>query len=84
MSPAGQDGMISTGLPLPTPVLPVTVFIDTHPAELLYAGAAPAMVQGILQINARVPASASKGDGIQVMFKVGDYSSPATVTLSVR
>jgi uncharacterized protein (TIGR03437 family) len=84
MSPAGQDGTISTGLPLPTPVLPVTVFIDTHPAELLYAGAAPAMVQGILQINARVPASASKGDGIQVMFKVGDYSSPATVTLSVR
>ena len=83
-SPAGDDGMISTDLPLPTPILPVTVFIDGQPAEVLYSGAAPGMVQGILQINARVPSTASVGVGIQVMFKVGNYSSPNTVTLAVR
>jgi hypothetical protein len=42
------------------------------------------MVQGILQINARGPSTASVGVGIQVMFKVGNYSSPNTVTLAVR
>jgi uncharacterized protein (TIGR03437 family) len=76
--------MISTNLPLSAPILPVTVFIDNQPTELLYAGAAPGMVQGVLQINARVPGTVSVGDGIQVMFKVGNYSSPNTVTLSVR
>jgi len=83
-SPAGDDGMISSGLPLPAPILPVTVFIDHQPAEVVYAGAAPGMVEGILQINARVPSTATSGDGIPVMFKVGNYSSPNTVTLSVR
>jgi uncharacterized protein (TIGR03437 family) len=83
-NPAGQDGTISTGWPLPAPVLPVTVFIDEQPAEVLYAGAAPQIVQGVIQINARVPDNASTGDGIVVMFKVGNYSSPITVTLSVR
>jgi uncharacterized protein (TIGR03437 family) len=83
-SPPGDDGMISTDLPLPAPILPVTVFIDAQPAELLYAGAAPGMVEGILQINARVPTTATSGAGIPIMFKVGNYSSPKTVTLSVR
>jgi uncharacterized protein (TIGR03437 family) len=83
-SPAGDDGKIAGDLPLPAPVLPVTVFIDNQPAEVLYAGAAPGMVQGVIQINARVPSTASSGPTITVMFKVGDYSSPNTVTLSVR
>jgi uncharacterized protein (TIGR03437 family) len=82
--PAGEDGMISGGLPLSTPLLPMTVFIDNQPAEVLYAGAAPGMVQGVIQINARVPDTASIGPTTTVMFKVGDYASPNTVTLSVR
>jgi uncharacterized protein (TIGR03437 family) len=82
--PAGEDGKISAGAPLPAPVLPVTVFIDNQPAELLYAGAAPGLVQGMIQINARVPDTASSGAEIKVMFRVGNYSSPNTVTLSVR
>ena len=82
-SPPGTDGAISTTLPLPAPVLPVTVFIDSQPAELLYAGGAPEMVQGVIQINARVPDSASSG-AIPVLFKVGNYSSPSTVTLWLR
>ena len=83
-SPAGEDGRISMDTPFPTPVLPVKVFIDSQPAELLYAGAAPGLVQGIIQINVRVPDTASSGDHVQVMFKIGSYSSPASVTLSVK
>jgi uncharacterized protein (TIGR03437 family) len=82
-SPAGDDGKISGALPLLTPNLPVTVFIDNQPAEVLYAGSAPGLVQGIIQINARVPETASSGV-VTVMFKVGKYSSPNTVTVAVR
>ena len=83
-NPAGDDGMISVGSPLPTPVLPVSIFIDGRPAEVLYAGAAPEMVQGVIQINARVPATASTGPTTTVIFIVGNYSSPNTVTLAVK
>ena len=83
-NPVGEDGKISTDLPLPSPLLGVTVFIDNQPAEVLYAGAAPGMVQGVIQINARVPAAASPGPAIPVSLKVGNYSSPSAVTLSVR
>lgn len=83
-SPPGQDGVISAGQPLSIPVLPVTVFIDNQPADVLYAGSAPGMVQGVIQINAIVPAAASTGPTITVMFKVGDYASLNTVTLSVQ
>ena len=83
-NPAGDDGMISVGSPLPTPVLPVSIFIDGRPAEVLYAGAAPEMVQGVIQINARVPATASTGPATTVIFTVGNYSSLNTVTLAVQ
>lgn len=83
-NPNGDDGMVTAAAPFPAPLLPVDVFIDNQPAEILFAGAAPGMIQGITQINARVPQSASTGDQIKVMLKVGDYSSPNTVTLSVR
>ncbi len=65
------------------PVLPVTLLIDGHPAEVFYAGAAPQMTQGMIQINARVPAAASSGQ-VQVVLMVGSYSSPNTVSLIVQ
>jgi uncharacterized protein (TIGR03437 family) len=83
-NPAGEDGMVSVGSPLPTPILPVSIFIDGQPAEVLYAGAAPEMVQGVIQINARVPATASTGPSTTVIFTVGNYSSQNTVTLAVN
>ena len=82
-NPGGEDGMISV-VPLPAPVLPVSIFIDGQPAEVLYAGAAPEMVQGVIQINARVPATASTGPTITVVFAAGNYSSPSTVTVAVK
>ena len=83
-NPGGEDGMVSVGSPLPTPILPVSIFIDGQPAEVLYAGAAPEMVQGVIQINARVPATASTGPTTTVIFTVGNYSSQNTVTLAVN
>jgi uncharacterized protein (TIGR03437 family) len=81
--PPSEDGKITSDLPYPKPLLPVQVFIDNQPAEVLYAGAAPGIVQGVLQINARIPPGVSEG-GVTVTIQVGDTLSPNTIMLVVR
>jgi uncharacterized protein (TIGR03437 family) len=83
-NPAGNNGQIvSSAPPYPVPVLPVQVSIDNQPADVLYAGAAPGFVQGLIQINVRVPAAASSGQ-VQVVLQVGNYSSPNTAKVVVQ
>jgi len=56
MYPVSVDGKLATA-PYPTPTLPVSVTIDGMLTKVLYAGAAPGMVAGVLQVNARIPAA---------------------------
>jgi uncharacterized protein (TIGR03437 family) len=53
------DGEIMSSLV--TPVLPITAQIDGQPAQVLYAGSAPGLVAGVLQINLAIPAQLSPG-----------------------
>jgi len=80
--PPGEDGKI-TGVPYPKPRLPVQVFIDNQLADVFYAGDAPGQVQGVLQINARIPPGVARG-GVTVTIQVGEVSSPNTIMLVVR
>jgi uncharacterized protein (TIGR03437 family) len=82
-TPASQDGFI-TAAPYPQPTLPVSVSIYGLPAQVLYAGAAPGLVAGVLQINVVVPANAGPYTYDQVVVTVGDYVSPSAVTLTVQ
>ena len=77
------DGAV-IGSVLPTPKAPVTVTIGGAAAKVLYAGGAPGMVSGVVQINAEVPANISAGDKVTVVVTVGSESSPANVTISVQ
>jgi uncharacterized protein (TIGR03437 family) len=81
--PPGEDGRVAGDLPLPAPVLKTSVTIDGQPAEVLYAGAAPLLVQGVIQLNVRVPNNVSSGP-VAVVVKVGDFTSPSTVQVNVR
>jgi uncharacterized protein (TIGR03437 family) len=86
-NPPGIDGSIPpTGRisDYPVPVLPVRVTVGGRPAEILYAGAAPHAVAGLLQVNFRVPADAPTGGAIPLVLTVGDSSSPDGVTMAVR
>lgn len=69
-SPAGMDGQLATA-PLPQPILPVSVTVDNYTAELLYAGDASGMVEGIVQLNVRLPLYANAG---YVTVQVGNSS----------
>jgi uncharacterized protein (TIGR03437 family) len=81
--PPSVDGLL-TSQPYPLPVLPVSVSIDSLPAQVLYAGAAPGLVAGVLQINVVVPANASPVRYDQVVLTIGDYASPTAITIAVQ
>jgi uncharacterized protein (TIGR03437 family) len=81
-SPGGIDGLLANGPTYPKPVLPVSVTIGGVPAEVLYAGAAPTFVAGVMQVNVRVPAGLGSGD-LPVQITVGSAPSSAGVTVCV-
>jgi uncharacterized protein (TIGR03437 family) len=84
----GQDGMIVEGAPVHP--LPVEVWIDNRKASVIYAGSAPGLIGGMLQINVEVPAGARSGNAIPVYIKVGSERSDAsfsyseTVTIAIQ
>jgi len=61
--------------------LPAKVFIDGIDCEVLYAGAAPGLIPGVVQVNVRVPEFASAGE---VVLRVGERESQAGVTFVLR
>ena len=83
-SPLGEDGKVTDGHALQAPVLSVSVLIDGQPAEIVYAGAAPGMLQGVVQVNVRIPDTVKPFYGVPVTLKVGDFASPTTISMAVR
>jgi len=83
MNPTVDDGLVTSTPPFSTPLLPIQVLIDGQKADVLYAGTAPGIIAGVLQINARIPDGAASGE-VHVVVKAGSYSSPNTVTLVVQ
>ena len=82
-TPAGVDGKANNDV-LPVPVLPITVQAGGIDAEILYAGAAPGMIAGIMQLNFRVPESISASAAVSVVINAGPYSSQKNVTMAVK
>ncbi len=87
-TPASQDGLITAiqanPALYPQPNLPVSVTIQGFPAHVTYAGAAPSLVAGVLQINIVVPDGALQEPYNQVVVTIGDFVSPSAVTLAVQ
>ena len=54
-TPAGVDGKPASA-PYPHPNLPVTVTVGGQDAPVKYAGGAPGLVAGVMQVNVQIPA----------------------------
>jgi len=80
-SPPSTTGRVSSDLL--RPVAPVSVRIGGVEAEILYAGSAPGLVAGGVQINARIPASLPAGSA-PVQVQIGTATSQPGVTIAVR
>jgi uncharacterized protein (TIGR03437 family) len=87
-SPAGVTGKVTTVAappnPLtPAPLLPVSVTVGGAPAQWSFAGEAPALVSGVMQLNVIVPTGIAAGDQ-PIQVTIGGNSSQTGVTVSLR
>jgi uncharacterized protein (TIGR03437 family) len=82
-NPPGQDGQLASGV-LAKPLLPVAVWIGGIDAEVQYAGAAPGQISGVLQVNAKIPQSASSGAAVPIELTIGKAGSPAGVSIAIK
>ena len=64
-------------------MLPVVARISGMEAEVLYAGAAPGLVAGAMQVNLKIPANAPSG-ALPVFLTVGTATSQTGVTIAVE
>ncbi len=81
-NPGGIDGQPGA-VPLPIPLLPVTVTIGGKQTTTNYAGQAPQIVAGVMQVNALVPQGITAGAAVPVVIKAGDFSTQSGVTIAV-
>jgi uncharacterized protein (TIGR03437 family) len=82
-NPPGVDGQIAAA-PYPQPLLPVSVRIGALQAQVLYAGAAPDLVAGMLQVNCIVPPGSPSGWTVPIVLTIGTVSSQPGVTLAIQ
>jgi uncharacterized protein (TIGR03437 family) len=83
-SPAGIDGAVVSSGDLPRPILGVQAQIGGQPAEVLYAGGAPGVVEGVIQVNLRIPAASRTGAAVPLVLQAGDSTSQPGITLAIQ
>ena len=79
----GQPTPINCGVAcLPRPLLPVTVKIGNQIVTPSYAGGAPTLIAGVLQVNVQIPTNLITGQ-VLVQLMVGGYPSQPGITVNV-
>jgi uncharacterized protein (TIGR03437 family) len=86
-SPAGVTGKVTTVSstpPLtPTPLLPISITVGGQAANYSFAGEAPGLVSGVLQLNVVLPTNIAAGDQ-PIVVTIGGNPSQQGVTVSVK
>ena len=81
--PAGVNGAVYGG-ELPRLRTAVAVRFAGIPGEVLYAGPAPGMVAGVMQINVRLPQAVFPWPQFPVWLETGEPSGFWVATLATR
>jgi uncharacterized protein (TIGR03437 family) len=81
--PQGVDGQIQTS-PLPHPSQGVSVLIGGVTCTVTYAGGAPGLISGALQVNAVVPTGIAPGPTVPVLLVIGTEASQSGVTVAIH
>lgn len=82
MSPQAADGEVIHAVG-PVVRAAVRVWFDGEESDTVWAGAAPGMVNGVLQVNARIPGSLKGGGAVAVRVRIGEQDSQSGVTVFV-
>ena len=82
LNPLPPDGQIAAVLA--TPSSSVTATIDGIPATVTYAGAAPGLINGAIQVNVRVPSTVNPNPAAALSLSMGGFTTQPGVTVSIR
>ncbi len=84
--PASTDGGIApiNGTGLNKPVQMVTATVGGVAATVQYAGSAPGIVYGVMQVNVLIPAGAPSGAAVPIQVAVAGVNSQNNVTVAVK
>jgi len=82
-SPAGQTGALSPLIQAPL-TLPVAVQIGGQTAKVVYAGAAPGLISGAIQINVLIPDTLLPGTAYDLGVTIGSIVSPMQPAIAVQ
>ncbi len=83
LAPVPADGAIVT-VPPPVATQTVAATVGGIAATVLYAGAAPGSVAGLIQVNVLVPDGVTPGTSVPVTLQVGDAVSQDGVTAAIQ
>ncbi len=82
LDPAGQDGAISADPG--SVVLPASVLVDGENTNVTYAGPAPGLISGVLQVNFQLPPDSTTGKTVGLLLKIGRFTSQPGVSIAIR
>ncbi len=80
-NPPSVDGAVNSTV-FPKPQLPVSVQIGGQDAQLVYAGAGPDFVAGVLQVNVQIPPGLT--GTLPLQLKIGTATTPAGLNVYVH
>ncbi len=83
-NPAGSTGSVNSGSVLKKLLQDVFVTVGGRTADVPFAGAAPTLVDGVLQLNIQLDPATPSGSAQPLIIRVGGVVSPSTATLAVQ
>jgi uncharacterized protein (TIGR03437 family) len=85
-TPTGVDGKPATA-PYPIPLVPSNANIAGQPALITYAGGAPGLVAGLMQMNIQIPVTLAQNlagtVALPVLIQIGSNTTQPNVTVYV-
>jgi uncharacterized protein (TIGR03437 family) len=82
LSPSLADGEIAQTLA--TTAMPVTATIGGVAANVLYAGAAPGLLAGVVQVNVQIPSGLGTNTAAPISLQMGSFTTQPGVTVSIQ
>src|SRR5579883_1594953 len=82
-NPSGVDGQIAMPGLLPAPAASCTATVGGIPANVLYCGAVPFVVEGELQLNLQLSPNTPSGDQ-PVVVTIGSAKSQPSLTIAIQ
>jgi uncharacterized protein (TIGR03437 family) len=82
-SPLGVDGAITPAILYPYP-LAWSAVVGGVTARVIYAGGAPGLISGAMQVNVQIPDGAPSGSSVPLVILIGGVPTQANISVAIQ